>query len=337
MTENTGPSAELHRDVENALKLLDDLRLQLPEMLHEHRSHDVGFRKRSYKRWKAGLDKLKMFIVVSQELGSAFNELGRPRAVAEQNYKFEATVALHARSVRVANEILALLREGFPDGALSRWRTLHELAVVTTFLTNNDKEVSKRFIAHRAIANAKALKQYVKFLPRSNMTPLEPGVLNAAEATRTALLSEFGQEFDEDMGWAFPVIAKPKRINLYDLEVATGLDHWRPRFRWASDDIHAGPKPYHASLGMVETPIGKPLLLVGRSNSGFTDPAHMCVISLNLTNHALPEEYRTDDERMILVALRILSDELGETFLEIDRETGKRSARAVSADEERPA
>lgn len=337
MTEKVAPSAELVRDAENALKLLDDLRGRLPAMLREHGRHDVGFRQRSYKRWKAGLDKLKMFIVMSQEFGSAFNERGRPKAVAEQNYKFEATVALHARSIRVANEILSLLREGYPDGALSRWRTLHELAVVATFLTNNDKEVSKRFIAHRAIANAKALKQYVEFLPRSNMTPLEPGVLEAAEATRTALLSEFGKEFDEEMGWAFPAIAKPKRINLYDLEVATGLDHWRPRFRWASHDIHAGAKPYHASLGMVETPLDKPMLLVGPSNSGFTDPAHMCVISLNLANHALPEEYRTDDERMILVALRILSDELGETFLEIDLETGKRSARAMSANEGRPA
>ena len=174
MTEEV-PSAELTLEVENALAFLDDLRGHLPAMLRDHGKHDSGFRKRSYKRWKAGLDKLKMFIVMSQELGSAYNQRARSQAVAEQNYKFETTVALHARSVRVANEILALLREGFPDGALSRWRTLHELAVVATFLTNNDKEISKRFIAHRGIASAKALKQYVEFLPRSNMTPLDPG------------------------------------------------------------------------------------------------------------------------------------------------------------------
>lgn len=331
MAEEVTPSTEFTQDVENALVFLDDLRRHLPAMLRDHNKHDGGFRKRSYKRWKSGLDKLKMFIVMSQELGSTFNQRARSLAVAEHNYKFEATVALHARSVRVANEILALLREGFPDGALSRWRTLHELAVVATFLTKNDKEVSKRFIAHRGIVSAKALKQYVEFLPRSNMTPLEPGAMDAAEAARAALLSEFGKEFDEAMGWAFPIISKPKKINLFDLEVATGLDHWRPRFRWASDDIHVGAKPYHASLGAAETPLDKPVLLTGRSNSGFTDPAHMCVISLNLANHALPEEYRTDDERMILLALRILSDELGETFLRVDRETGKRSARAKSA------
>lgn len=319
---------DLAKDVSQAAAFLKELFAQLPKMLDDHRRHDAGFRRRNYKRWKDGLDLLKMFIVVSQEYGSTFNERERPRAVREQNYTFEATVALHARGIRVANEILALLMEGFPDGALSRWRTLHEIGVVATFLANNDREVSKRFIAHRGIVSAKALKQHVEFLPRSNMAPLQAGELEAAEATRTALIEEFGPEFGEDNGWAFPIINKRKRINLFDLEEATGLDHWRPRFRWASDDIHVGAKPHFASLGMAERPRDQPALLVGRSNSAFTDPAHMCVISLNLANHALPEAYRDEDDRMILMALRLLSDLVGETFLEIDRETGKKSARA---------
>ena len=327
--EQAEPSAELVREVENALALLDDLRGHLPAMLRDHNKSDAGFRRRSYNRWKAGFDKLKMFIVMSEEFGSTFNDRNRSRAVFEKNYKFETTVALHARSVRVSNEILALLREGYPDGALSRWRTLHELAVVATFLTGNDKEVSKRFIAHRGIASAKALKQYVEFLPRSNMTPLQPGELELSEAGRVSLIAEFGKEFGEEMGWAYPVIPKPKKINLFDLEKYTGLDHWRPRYRWASDDIHVGSKPHHASLGAAERPLDQPVLLTGPSNSGFTDPAHMCVISLNLANHALPTEYLTDEERLILLTLRILSDEIGETFIKTDRETGRRSARAM--------
>ncbi len=316
------------KDVERGADLLKRLFEQWPKMLADHRKLDAGFRRRCYKRWKGGLDQLQMFIVMSEEFGSTFNERERPRAVREQNYTFEATVALHARAIRVSNEILTLLREGYPDGALSRWRTLHEIAVVATFLAQNDREVSKRFIAHRGIVSAKALKQYVEFLPRSNMTPLEPGNLEAAEALRASLIEEFGPEFDEEMGWAYPIINKAKRINLYDLEVVTGLDHWRPRFKWASDDIHVGAKPYHASLGAAETPLDQPVLLTGQSDSAFTDPAHMFVISLNLANHALPEAYRTDDDRMVLMALRLLDNLVGETFLEIDRKTGRRSARA---------
>lgn len=326
----TDEQAKLVERAEIASAFLKELYKHLPAMLKERNRLDEGFRKRCYKRWKPGMDMLKMFLVMSQEFGSTFNERARPQAVADLNYKFEAIVALHARSVRVANEILALLREGFPDGALSRWRTLHELAVIAIFLAQNDREVSKRFIAHRGIINCKALKQYQEYLPRSNMTPLEPGDIDLAESQREALIQEFGKEFGEEMGWAFPAIQKRKSINLYDLELATGLDHWRPRFKWASDDIHASAKPYHASLGAAEVASDKPVLLVGPSNSAFTDPAHMCAISLNLANHALPEEYRTEDEEMQLLALRILSDVLGKTFLELDRETGKRSAGATS-------
>lgn len=319
---------DLPIEIQRGVDLLKALFERLPQMLADHRKDDAGFRRRCYRRWRDGLDQLKMFIVMSEEYGSTINQRERFRAVQEQNYTFEATVALHARAVRVSNEILALLCDGFPDGALSRWRTLHEIAVTTTFLAQNDREIAKRFIAHRGIANAKALKQYVEFLPRSNMTPLEPGSIETAEAVKASLIEEFGPEFREDYGWAYPIISKNRGITLYDLEVATGLDHWRPRFRWASDDIHAGAKPYHASLGAAETPLDKPVLLTGRSDSAFTDPAHMCVISLNLANHALPAAYLNDQDRMVIMALRLLSDLVGETFLEIDRKTGRRSARA---------
>jgi hypothetical protein len=307
-------------------EFLVDLFKALPEMLEEHRELEKGFRERCYKRWKEGLDLLKMFIVMSEEFGATINERERKKAIDLRDHKFEATVRLHARSVRVANEILVLLGEGYPDAALGRWRTLHEIAVVSTFLSNEDESVSYRFLAHRGIINHKALKQYEEFLPRSNMMPLEPGILQASEDQRNNLIATHGSEFGDEMGWAFPVLNK-RRINLFDLEKHTGLDHWRPRFKWASDDIHASAKPYFASLGMSESRTDEPVLLTGSSNSGFTDPAHMCVISLNLSNHAIPDDYHAETDVVVLMALRRLSDQIGETFLDIDKESGKKSAR----------
>lgn len=238
----------------------------------------------------------------------------RASTFEELDPKLEAIIGLHARGIRVANEILTLLREGFPDGALSRWRTLHELAVVSTFLTQNDAEIALRFLSYRGIEEYKALKQYSDHLPRSGMVPLASGELDAAKAHRDHLVAEFGPEFSESMGWAYPIITKKKRINLFDLEKATGLDHWRPRVKWASDEAHASPKPSFANLGMSERRRDQIGRLVGRSDSGFTDPAHMSVISLGLVNHAIPEDNRTENEEILLAALRILSDRVGEVF-----------------------
>ena len=291
------------------------MKSHLDEMLAEHRDDDDGFRQRNYERWKTGLDLLTMFHLVSGELGATYNERSRPNAIVDQNVKFEAIVSLHARAIRVSKEIMALLFEGFPDGALSRWRTLHELAVVTTFLNRNDNETAKRFISHRGIVIYKALKQYDVYLPRSNMMPLEAGELEKALAQRDSLVVQFGPEFKEELGWAYPDIQKKKGINLLDLEVATGLDHWRPRYKWACDDIHAGFKPYHASLGVTESPSS--VLLIGRSDSAFTDPAHMMDISLNLVNHALPPEYLSQQDIVTLGSLCLLSDEIGTTFQRI--------------------
>jgi hypothetical protein len=324
-------NAELKKKVEKATALLSELYKRLPDMLRNRARLDAGFRRRCYRRWKEGLDLLKMFLVMSEEYGSAYNHRGRPKAVKDQDFRFEAIVRLHARSLRVANEMLVLLREGYPDGALSRWRTLHELAVIATFLSANDKEVSERFLAHRGIVSYKALRQHEQYVPRSGMAPLAPGELDAAKQIRDALVQHYGKEFGEDMGWAYPAIQKARGINLLDLEEVTGLDHWRPRFKWASDDIHAGAKPLHASLGTAEVPLDKPVLVVGQSNSAFTDPAHMAVISLNVANHALPQEYRNEDDELVLLALRVLSDVIGEIFWDIDQRTGARSAKAMSA------
>ncbi|WP_226663716.1 DUF5677 domain-containing protein [Alteriqipengyuania lutimaris] len=312
---------------------MSDLFDDLPRMLAEHDELDSGFRERCYERWKGGLDLLRMFIVMSEEFGDTINSRERQRAFDAKDHKFEATIMLHARAVRVANEISTLLREGYPDGVLSRWRTLHEIAVVATFLNREDERISYRFLAHRGIAAYKALVQYEEYLPRSNMTPLEPGTLEAAKAQRDNLLQMHGPEFAEEMGWAYPALKKT-RINLFDLEKHTGLDHWRPRFKWASDDIHAGPKPYYASLAMAERRTDQPALVTGPSNSGFTDPAHMCAISLNLANFAIPSDYHAEADPIVLMALRRLSDQVGDTFYEIDRETGKRSARALQEQEE---
>ena len=125
--------ADFPLEIQRGADLLKALYERLPVMLADHGKQDAGFRRRCYRRWRDGLDQLKMFIVMRKEYGSTFNQRERPRAVREQSYTFEATVALHARAIRVSNEILALLCEGFPDGALSRWRTLHEIAVAATF------------------------------------------------------------------------------------------------------------------------------------------------------------------------------------------------------------
>jgi hypothetical protein len=127
-----------------AKNLLNRLKAKAPGMLRKHREMDAGFSARNFERWREGFDLLQMLVVIGEESGSDFNTEFRPKAVEQRNLVFEAVCGLHARAVLVAREILCLLEGGFADGALARWRSLHEIAVVSAFLSERDNELAER-------------------------------------------------------------------------------------------------------------------------------------------------------------------------------------------------
>lgn len=303
---------------ESAVQILDTLKRSAPKMLREQDKFNLGFQKRSYKRWKEGFDLLKMMLVMSDEVGGTYNAVHRPAAVESDDAQFEAIVNLHARALRVSEEMYSLLRAGFPDGALSRWRTLHELAVIMTFLRKCEPLIAERFVLHRDVMVYKAIIQYREHQDRAKLAPISESEFEEARATANLIIEKHGQEMKTDYGWAAPALNN-KRPTLHSLEKYVELDHWRPRFKWACNEIHGAYAPCGTSLGASECK--EPALLTGPSNSGFTDPAHMLAISLNVANAALLMKDPTVDVSIIMSALLVLSDEIGQSFIAVEMET----------------
>ena len=303
---------------ESASETLEALKRSAPKMLREQVKLNRRFQARSHKRWKEGFDLLKMMLVMSNEVGTTYNVEHRPAAVDANDAQFEAIVNLHARALRVSEEMYSLLLAGFPDGALSRWRTLHELAVIMTLLRECEPLIAERFIRHREVGAYRAMKQYREHQDRAKLTPISEADFEEARETADSIIAEYGQEMKTDYGWASPVLNN-KRPTLYDLEKHVQLDHWRPRFGWACNEIHGAYAPYGTSLGASECK--EPVLLTGPSNSGFTDPAHMLAVSLNVANAALLRKEPTVDVSIIMSALLLLSDEIGQTFISVELET----------------
>lgn len=258
-----------------------------------------------------------MLIVIAEETGEAINDADRPMAVRENDAQFEAVVTLHARSVLVAREILCLLKNGFADGALGRWRTLHEVAVVTQFLAKNDQNTSERYLLHRTIQSHKAMLQYLKYQKVTNLEPFDEDDVREITEARNKIIAEHGSEMTHDWGWAAAALGHNKPT-FFDIEKSLNLDHWRPRYRWAAQDTHGGYRPPTVLLGMAEAK--EPLLLVGPSNSGLPDPAHMCAISLTLATSALAQLSPNMDRVIATQIMLTLSDDIGEAFLKIDFE-----------------
>ena len=290
-------------------------------MLREHRRLRRGFVKRNIKRWRGGFDLLERLIVISEETGRTINNALRPKAAEENDALFEAVISNHARAIQVSREILALMVAGFPDGAMGRWRTLHEIATVAMFISQAGNETAERYILHDHVTSYKRAKNYMEHHERANLGPVEPEVMHQLKAAHDEVL-RLDQRMKHDYGWA-ALALNSDRPAFADLEMATGLDHWRPRYKWATTNTHGAYRTHDSSLATCEAE--EPVLSVGESNSGMTDPAHMTAISLNLATMPVIMLEPNLDRLAMAIVIQRLSDEIGDTFWRLDQETFERS------------
>jgi hypothetical protein len=132
----------------------------------------------------------------------------------------------------------------------------------------------------------------------------------------TAFEARFGKEMHSEYGWAAKALKNP-RPNFAQIEKAVSLDHWRPRYRWASQHTHGGFRPALSMLDTAESP--QPVHLVGQSNSGFTDPLHMTAISLNNSTSSPLIIRPTVDNVIFLQIIADLSNDIGEASLSVEK------------------
>ncbi|GAB2895374.1 DUF5677 domain-containing protein [Microbulbifer echini] len=317
---------ELESSVSNVIcetipKIADDIVASLKENAQEtlklNREDADGFVDRNIERWKNGFDAIEVLISVCLEAGSEFNSTNRELAVQEQNVQFDLVVRLHARACHISSEILWLLKGGFADAAQARWRALHEVVVTALFLLDHGNELSIRYYEHEVVESYKAMVQYNKYEPRLNVERFSEGELSECKIARDEAINKYGNEFKESYGWAAEALNN-KKPNFSNLEEAVKLDHLRPYYKWASQNIHANVHGIKNKLGLVEAK--EEMLLAGPSNSGMTDPADLTALSLTQISVGLLEIYPNIDSLVMQHVIRKLSQDVGTLFWEAECE-----------------
>lgn len=183
------------------------------------------------------------------------SKVPRPRAevVTGAPLKCLLLFGLHARSCIIANEISILLRNGFPDGADSRLRTLHEHAVMMTIIGNDGTyAVAERYQDH-------AVSEYLRQL-RSTKRSFEDPYWNldsvarynidqdiaALEASVREAKARWGSDVTEQYGWARPALPVSKQgkreVTFAELESAAGMSFVRADYLEENNHVHAGPQ-----------------------------------------------------------------------------------------------
>lgn len=109
-------------------------------MLRDHGRVRRRFERNLLKCWGKALDSLEVVYVAALEAGADFNDRQRAGAAEDGDLVFEALVGLHARACVAASEVSSLLRTGHAAGALARWRTLHECAVISSVIGERGRQ-----------------------------------------------------------------------------------------------------------------------------------------------------------------------------------------------------
>lgn len=268
-----------------------------------------GFEKRLMKMWGPAIDRLRMTLTIARELGESVNKSLRGSGAAPAHL-VDVLTRLQARACQIADEIICLLKSGFSDGAMARWRTLHEIASVAFLLKKSGEPLAVRYIDHEGIESFRAATDYRECCARLGYEPIADEEYDELRHKRDILIDRYGEDFASQYGWAAEVLGK-SRPTLRDIQEAAGIDHLRAHYRMASHNVHANPKGVFFKLGLLNEP---DVLLTGRSNLGLSTPGHGCAISLMQATTALCVLEPNLDSLVLLRILARLTDEVGALF-----------------------
>jgi hypothetical protein len=130
----TGSIGEMLGDLTKQLgdNVLEGIRGQWARSAPSANKEFTEFKERLEKRWSDGLVGLRILLELNRDQGAYFHEKNVRSRYKTNRVRNKALTQLHVRGCQVAAEIILLLENGYPKGAMARWRTLFEITTVAT-------------------------------------------------------------------------------------------------------------------------------------------------------------------------------------------------------------
>ncbi|MFM0213739.1 DUF5677 domain-containing protein [Paraburkholderia sediminicola] len=260
----------------------------------------AGFQRRLLATWREPLHRLDSLIHMCMEVGDDINKEYRLNANAAPSSRRNVTTRLHTRAVQVSNEISCLLKGGYPDGAMARWRSLHETTVMLAFLAEHDEDLSKRFTDYQKIQRLRHAVQFNKHHAVLGFEPIPETDISRYRLEFDNAVEQYGKNFKEENGWATQLFNKPK-VTFRDIEEFVEMSYLRPQYGFASKNVHSGIDSIGYKLGLSMS--GKDILLAGPSNEGLIEPIQCTSFSLVSATSELISTSPTEDREVMETVL----------------------------------
>jgi uncharacterized protein YkvS len=289
------------------------------------------FQSRLEQRWYKGLVLFKSLITLSEEAGINSIEAFRSR---EENVKLDfidnVLFKIHARAVQTSKEVYTLIYNGFPDGALARWRSLHENNVIFRVLVKNYKDLEfthnlvQRYKDFSEIERSKEISLYNIAKPKLNLNPLDNKIEREYALRKREILDKYGVNFDKPNMWAKPLFHKQKsRILFYELEQLAEIDKLNPYYNQANYQVHTSPKGLYQSNGFMPDHDQYNFFNYGESNYGLSLPGSLATISLTQITTSLLILNSNIDNLIIAQVMQKFTEESRTVFSDIQKQMEK--------------
>ena len=158
------------------------------------------------------------------------------------------------------------------DDAHARWRALHEMSVVSHFISEKGQDIAERYLLHDTVQRYKLALKHREYRERLNEQPISQEEFDELKAEHDKLVERFGRSFKEEYGWAASALGKG-RPTIWDIEESVALEHLRPYYRMASANVHANAHGVYYRLGA--NPLTSEMLLAGPSIFGLAEPGRL--------------------------------------------------------------
>jgi hypothetical protein len=255
-----------------------------------------AFKGRIEDRWGPAFDETRILLDLCLDEGEKYHK----RLLNSKNkripYARHALAQLHVRACQVAREVMILMENGFADGAMARWRTLHELRVIMLVIQDGGNELARRYLAYQAVDLKKGMDLYERDREANGYVAIDVDYRNEIHHSYKEALSEFGSDFKNSYGWAARYVGHsfPK---FAQLEERAGAHISRSDFKLASFNVHASSAALLIRLGSLKEHGG---LTSAATNAGFESPGiNLCSSILHCT-YVLQSNLRSI-ENMILI------------------------------------
>lgn len=308
-------------------KLFGRLYSDWPAYSKQQRRNIQGFVARLQKRWGKALSELRMMTTLAHDFGDMHaKHLRQSTASKEAPTLVDVLTRLHARGCRIAREVLCLLESGFADGALARWRTLHEVTVIATFIQKNGEHIAERYVEHQAIEASKAAKEYEACYKQLGYEPLSVLDIKKIEDRKAAAISKYGSGFGKQYGWASNYVNGEPTFRT--IEAAAKLDYLRSHYKMASHPVHGNAQGIFFQLGMIRE---TSMLMAGPSNSGLSEPGQSTGLSILQLSGATASLQPTLDSIVAVKIMQLLQAQLAASFADVENALEQEEAAFASA------